>query len=622
MEIFDKIKEGLPPEADISDISFEGSEIVVYTKNKEFYTQNGMAVRRLVDELKKRIEVRPDLSMTMDIETASAKIKEIVPEDAKIRDIYFEPELGKVIIEAEKPGLVIGKGGETLRTIKSTIFWSPQVERAPILKSDIVSSVRKTLHSETKYRKEFLNKVGMRIHAPKKPGEQWIRLSALGGYREVGRSCGLVQTPESNILLDCGADVSSNQYPYFNAPEFDIAKLDAVVLSHAHLDHSGMVPFLYEQGYKGPLYTTAPTRDLMVMLCLDYIDVCQREGRFVPYTSKGIKEAVKHCITLDYGEVSDITPDVRLTLQNAGHLLGSALVHLHIGDGLYNILYTGDLRYEKSRVFEQASTDFARVETLIIESTYGGSSDVLPSRLDAEKSLLTKVGKVMQRGGKVLIPSFAVERAQELMVILQENNFDKPIYLDGMLWDAAAVYTVYPEFMSREIQRKTFHEGENPFLSPIFKRIASQKEREEVMNSKEPCVVIATSGMLIGGPAVEYLKAFAEDGKNGLLFVGYQGAGTLGNRIQKGWRELPVQTENGKTTTLKINMEVDTVDGLSGHSDRSKLINFIYKLHSRPERIVLCHLDPSKANDFAKTLHRMFKCEAIAPKVLDAIRLK
>ncbi len=622
MEIFEKIKAGLPPEADIADISFEGSEIVVYTKNKEFYTQNGAVVRKLVDELKKRIEVRPDLSITMDMESSMAKIKEIVPQDAKIKDIYFEPELGKVIIEAEKPGLVIGKGGETLRTIKSTVFWAPQVERAPILKSDIVSSVRKTLHSETKYRKEFLNKVGMRIHAPKKQGEQWIRLSALGGYREVGRSCGLIQTPESNILLDCGADVSANQYPYFNAPEFDIAKLDAVILSHAHLDHSGMVPFLYEQGYRGPLYTTAPTRDLMVMLCLDYIDVCQREGRFVPYTSKGIKEAVKHCITLDYGEVSDITPDVRLTLQNAGHLLGSALIHLHIGDGLYNILYTGDLRFEKSRVFEQASTDFARVETLIMESTYGGPTDILPSRIDAEKSLMTKVNKVMERGGKVLMPSFAVERSQELMVILQENNFSHPIYLDGMLWDAAAVYTVYPEFMSREIQRKTFHEGGNPFLSPIFKRIASQKEREEVMNSKDPAVVIATSGMLIGGPAVEYLKAFAEDPKNGLLFVGYQGAGTLGNRIQKGWRELPVQTDNGKSTTLKINMEVDTVEGLSGHSDRSKLINFVYKLRSRPERIVLCHLDPSKAGDFTKTLHRMFKCEVVAPKTLDALRLK
>lgn len=622
VEILEKIKSSLPSNADITDICFEGSEIVAYTKNPEFYIQNGDAVRKLVEEFKKRIEIRPDMSITTDMEKAEAKIKEIVPADANVKDIYFEPELGKVIIEAEKPGLVIGKGGETLRQIKSSIYWTPQIERAPIMKSDIVSSVRKMLHSETKYRKEFLNKVGLRIHSQKKEGEQWIRMSALGGFREVGRSCTLIQTPESNVLIDCGVEVSSNGFPYLNAPEFNINALDAVILSHAHLDHCGMIPSLYERGYEGPLYCTAPTRDLMVLLCLDYIDVCQREGRTISYTSKGVKEAVKHCIALEYDEVSDITPDVRLTLQNAGHLLGSSLVHLHIGEGLHNILYTCDMRYEKSRVFEPASTNFARVETLMLESTYGGEEDSLPSRIDAEKNIIASIDRVMERGGKVLIPSFAVERSQELMVILAENNFKYPVYLDGMLWDASAVYTVYPEFMSRDIQKKTFHKGENPFLSDMFKRVASQKEREEVMASPQPMVVIATSGMLIGGPSVEYLKNFAENPKNALLFVGYQSEGSLGKRIQKGWREIPMQSKEGKNNTLKINLEVLTVEGLSGHSDRNHLINYVYHLNTKPERIIVLHTENSKASDFTRALHKLFKVETLAPRDLEVVRLK
>ncbi|MEM5872146.1 MAG: MBL fold metallo-hydrolase RNA specificity domain-containing protein, partial [Candidatus Aenigmatarchaeota archaeon] len=347
-----------------------------------------------------------------------------------------------------------------------------------------------------------------------------------------------------------------------------------------------------------------------------------KEGKKVPYEKRSIEKVVKHTLTLEYGEVSDITHDIRLTLQPAGHLLGSSLVHLHIGDGLYNILYTGDLKFGPSRLFESAFTNFTRVETLIIESTYGGVNDIQPSRKEAEEKLIRVINETMEKRGKVLIPSFAVGRAQEIMCILANNGFQFPVYLDGMLWDATAIHTAYPEYLSKYLQKQIFHQSNNPFISDIFKRITAPKERADLIDSSEPCVVLATSGMLVGGPALEYLKAFAADKRNTLVFVGYQGEGSLGRRIQKGWREIPTTNENGKTKVINMEMEVETIEGLSGHSDRKQLLSFVNHLSSKPERIICNHGDGYTTLELSRDLHKYHKVETISPKNLDTIRLK
>jgi len=628
MSILKELQAKLPKDAQISEVKFEGSEIVIYTKNPDFFRNSEEVVRGIVKELKKRVEIRPDLTITMEPERTKKKIEEIVPTDAGIKAIYFEPELGKVVIEAQKPGLVIGKGGETFKKIKTETLWLPKIERAPAIDSKIVRAVRNLLHTEIPYRKTFLNRIGQRIAAQPIPEEkrkkEWIRMTALGGFRQVGRSCLLIQTPYSNIMLDCGVDVGSSgedAHPVLNVPELNLDRLDAVVVSHAHLDHCGYVPWLYENGYKGPLYCTAPTRDLMVLLCLDYIDVCQREGKDVFYTKKAIEKAVKHSIVLGYGEVSDITQDTRLTLQPSGHLLGSSLVHLHIGDGLHNILYTSDYRFGPSRLFDPAFTHFQRVETLITEATYGGSSDILPRRKDAEQKLLEVIKKTIEQKGKVLIPSFAVGRGQEVMVILANANLGVPVYIEGMIWDATAIHTAYPEYLSSYLQKSIFHYGKNPFVSDIFKRVVP-KERKDIIDSAEPAIIIATSGMLIGGPAVEYLKALAPDKRNTLMFVGYQGEGTLGRRIQKGWKEIPLPAAGGRRQALKIEMGVETAHGLTGHSGRNQLLNYVRRLPGRPERVVVNHGEPRKCIELARDIHKMYKADTLTPKNLETVRFR
>ena len=617
-DLFDKVKTGLPSEASISEIRFEGSEIVVYTKSREFFTGDASHVRELVGQLKKRIHLRPDPSITEEIETAEKKIRDIIPAEADIRDITFQPEFGIVNIEAIKPGLVIGKGGETLREIKASTFWAPVVRRAPVIKSDVVRTLRELIYKEAGFRKVWLDKVGKRIHSGWKPTE-WATLTALGAFREVGRSCLLVRTPESRVLLDCGVKPGSNEYPYLSLPEADITKLDAVVLSHTHMDHAGMIPFLYEMGCEAPLYCTMPTRDLMVLMCMDYIEIANREGRPAPYTTKGIKEAIKRCITLDWDQVTDITPDMRLTLLNDGHILGGSLIHLNIGDGLTNLLYTADLKFDRTAMFDPASTMFSRAETIITESTYGLPTDIQPRRWEAEAALVDIVKKTIARGGFCLIPSFAVERSQDVQVILARANLDVPVWLDGMIWDVSAINTAYPEFLGHELQRDVM-KGWNPFTLPMFKRVGSQEERKRILESGEPAVIISTSGMLTGGPAVWWLRQLAENKKNSLVFIGYQAEGTMGRKIAKGWKEVPME-ENGRTKGLPINLEVTTVDGLSGHSDYKQLLNFISRAHSRPQRILVNHGEASKCISFAQNASRIFKVDSFAPELLETIRL-
>jgi KH/beta-lactamase-domain protein len=618
MEIVEKIKEFLPKEK-ISRIEFEGSKIIVYTRDLEFFKLSEEIIRNLVSTIKKRVEIRVEKELLTKEEEARKRIIELTPKDAEIKDIVFEKERSIVNIYAKKIGYVIGKGGEIVKKIREETLWQPKIERAPLIDSKVVDGIRKMMHEEVDFRKEFLNRMGKKIFEQRDIDRKRIRLTFLGGAREVGRSCLLVETPKSKILIDAGIIAGSpNGYPILNVPEFNINEIDSIVVSHAHLDHIGFIPTIYEMGYDGPLYLTQPTLDLATLLWLDYIDVMQRSSFKPLFTIKGVKEAAKRAITLDYNEVTDISPDVKLTFYNAGHILGSAIVHLHVGEGWHNIVYALDQKFGRTNLLDPAFTSFQRVETLIIESTYGAKTDTMPSRKEVEEQFMQVVNKTMERGGICLIPSFSVERSQEVMAILVKHNFLYPIYLDGMIWDANGIFTAYPEYYGRKMMKEAIS-GKDPFLSPIFKRISSQSEREKAWNDR-PCIIISTSGMLTGGPILEHLKHLAEDEKSTLIFVGYQAEGTLGRKIQKGWREIPIE-ENGKTIPLKIRMEVYTADGLSAHSDRRQLLAYIGNLASKPKRILVVHGEEEKAVSLANTIQRIFKIESYAPRLLETLRI-
>ncbi len=619
-QIIDKI----PKSKQISNQSYEGANIILYTKSKDFFNNGIPLIRELVSEFKKRIELRLDPDSLKTEKKAEEIVRELVPKSANITQILFEPARSVMIIDAQNPNDVIGQRGALIKKIKEETLWSPTVRRDSIIPSKITNLIRRVLHEDSKERRKFLNKVGERIYEFKRAredSEMWCRISFLGAAQQVGRSAFLLQTPESNILIDCGinpAATDSSTYPRINVPEFDLAELDAVVISHAHLDHCGFLPYIFKYGYNGPIYCTAPTRDIMAISQLDYSNIAAGQGNKI-YSSKEVKQAVKNTIAMEYGVVTDITPDIRLTLYNAGHILGSAMCHFNIGDGFHNLLYSGDYKVVNTKLFDGAHYIYPRVETFITEATYGDPERISPDRDVSEKEFKSHALEVIKRKGKLLVPVLGVGRAQEIMVLISELFKEKkikdvPVYVDGMVWDITAVHTAYPEFLGNELKEQ-INSGKNPFLSDIFKRVGSGKERQLVIDGGS-AIIIATSGMLVGGPSVQYLKKLHDDPKNSIAFVVYQFYNSPGDRMQKGERQIVFDGEQ-----LNVKMEVSTFS-LSGHADFKELMDYMQKLKPRPRKVFTVHGEKSRTISLARHIHKRFRIETISPKPIDSLRLR
>lgn len=1126
----------MPKEAEITRIEFEGPRLAIYVKNVVLLLEQSYVVTDIVNLLHKRVVIRSDPSIRLGEAEAERIIKGIMPEEAQVTAINFDPTLGEVIIEAKKPGLAIGKDGSTLQEVIKTTSWRPRVLRAPPLPSKIVASTRHILHSESEERSRILRDTGERIFRPKLARTGSVFLTGLGSFHEVGRSSMLVQTDESCVLLDCGINAGASDpayaYPRMDAEVFDLDRLDAVILSHAHLDHCGAIPFLYKYGYDGPVYCSEPTAVLMTLLQLDYLDVFGARGAHAPYDQKDVRETVLHTIPLKYGVVTDVAPDIKLTLHNAGHILGSAIVHLHIGEGLHNLVYsadwstpitvvdpsgqvriarigelidglmqnhkmcssfvesvpnlegwktfafdpltfevkavpitsflrhpisedlfeirtstgrtvrvtgshsvfiakdgrvapvsvrqlrrgdwlvgaacvpgvdspkpwidlderefrvfvndrarlsellnqhldaivrkfpgkdgeimrwvrehytrgayrteiakkyhvkasrvrsvfkelgiadsprlkaclpqhleitpgfarflgyfaaegsvqgntivitndseevredclrtiqplfdcaytqdegeirfhsrslknllaklgslgtaytkrvptmilsspekifreflrgyfvgdgtlrvrskgcsisatsknqllledvaflllrigipvtfeynrvnamysitiygvellehflekveirewsraliavspkrrkspfsnrtpldaltpqlqahilktayryaksigrehmqtllqfgqesdaaithapfiydevksirrveptrpnvydlsvdgyenflggfgfvflhnTGDFKFGRTQLLEPASYIFPRVETLIMESTYGAPDDMMPEREAVEMRLAQIVNETAEKGGKVLIPTPAVGRSQEIMLVLDRYMKagvikELPVYIEGMISEATAIHTAYPEYLVREIRDQILHKDINPFQSDYFTIVNHPSEREQIV-AGGPAVIMATSGMLEGGPAIDYFRQLASDERNTLMFVSYQVEGTLGNRLKSGTREVSLMGRNGKLEAIKVNMRIDSVEGFSGHSDRGQLLAFLKKISPKPNRVIVNHGERRKSDLFAHTVSRIFRVRTMTPDVLETVRLK
>ena len=382
---------------------------------------------------------------------------------------------------------------------------------------------------------------------------------------------------------------------------------------------------LYKYGYEGPIYMTQPTRDLSIMLQNDFIKVAHAEGHKSPYDSKHIREELKRTVVLKYNETTDITPDVRLTFYNAGHILGSSSVHLHIGEGLYNVVLSGDVKFEKTWLFNMANNKFPRVETFMTESTYAGRNDYHKARKDASEVLVSIIKRTFEKGGSVLIPVFAVGRSQEVMMVLEEavstgQIEEMPVYLDGMIMEATAIHAAYPEYLNRTLRERIMEKRENPFMHKIFRKVETREQRLDICDSTESKVVLATSGMMNGGPVMEYFKSWVLSPKHSLVFVGYQAEGTMGRKIQRGSSEIML-SDGGKQTRYEINMNVETAEGFSGHSDKKQLMGYISTMAPKPNRIIVNHGESESAQDFAKQLRQKFGVEAYALKNLETIRL-
>jgi KH/beta-lactamase-domain protein len=606
------ILQSLPQEASLTKIEYEGPCIALYSKNPGYLLQNNQLVLNMVNTIKKRIVIRTDESIRLSQDESSKVIADTIPMEAVVNGTFFDAVLGEAVIFAKKPWLILREGKDLDLTEK--IGWKVRVRKAPQNMLPI-ETLYKTLAEKASQRIKFYREVGDKIFRPKLSDQAEASLLTLGGFAEIGRSCMLLATRESKIILDCGLNVSAKD-PLAATPRFDIAgismeDIDAVVLSHAHLDHTGFTPALFKYGYRGPVYCTEPTLLLMSMLQREYLQHC---GGDTFFSQQDIDSAVTHTVTLMHGVVTDISPDVKLVLSNSGHIIGSTSVHLHIGNGEHNLVYTGDMKFGKTLTLENASWNFPRVETMIIESTYGGKEDIMCSREDAEVHLATAIESTVAAGGHVLMPVPAVGISQDLILLLdrftKSGRLKTKVLLEKTISEATAVYEAYPEYLSKELGNDVL-ESETSQFGPQFSVVES-----DTLKPSEPAIVLAPSSMLVGGPSVDYLKQIANDPRNTLIMLSYQSLDTPGRAILDGARQITIKGES-----VKVECQVQRIDGLGNHSDYNQLMAYVMRLRPKLRRVLVNHGERSKAQNLASMINKHFRIQTQHPLVQEAIKL-
>ena len=625
------ILKSIPKEANVTRIDYEGPRIALYTKTPKFLMENNTLIASLVNEIKKRIVVRTDESIRKNVDDAKKILSENVPKEASLQGVFFDTTTGEVSIEVKRPWLCQRNVEEFNHAeMAEKTGWKIRVRKSTTKPSNTIQSINYQLKISAAERAKHLKQVGEQIFRPRLVQKSEVSLLTLGGFGQVGRSCMLMTTPDSKILIDCGVNPGarnpSEAFPRLDWANITLDELDAVVIGHAHFDHTGFLPVLLKYGYKGPIYCTEPTLPMMNLIQLDSIKVAAAQGKLPLYSERDVFQVMRQATTLRYGTVTDISPDVKLVLSNAGHILGSATCHFHIGNGDHNFVYSGDIKYGKSMLLESAYTNYPRVETLLIESTYGAKEDIQPSRQEVETAFIASVNSVLKEGGKVLIPIPAVGRAQELMMVIDQymksgQLTEAPVFMEGMIQEATAIHEAYPEYLARELRQKILETDDNPFDSEYFTNIEHSNSREEPLREESPCIIIATSGMLEGGPVIEYLRNVAPDKKNKILFVSYQVNGTLGRRVMDGARQVSLLAKDGKVEVVSINCGIERLEGFSGHSDYNQLMSFVQRLRPKLRRVLVNHGERRKSENLSMSIRRMYRVSTHYPQIQEAIKL-
>lgn len=422
-------------------------------------------------------------------------------------------------------------------------------------------------------------------------------LNFYGATQEVGRSCIVLEDRHKALMLDCGIKLGEKiGYPLL--ADNDLKKIHHIIISHAHLDHSGYLPHIYAKRFSPAIWTVKPTRDLMGVLLADY----HRLQRRPVFRQKDVNNVLQKTRMIEYQQPAKAA--FPFSLHNAGHILGSAMIRVDAQGG---IVYTGDICMRSGRILDGAEKGL-RAKTLITETTYGGKNDILPSYKSSGQKLIKSINKTLNEGGHVLIPSFAVGRAQEVLLLLDDyirgGALGKTkIFIEGMINKAMRIYRHNAYYANDDIKKRILMSEDDPFKSPFFNHSRS-KDRKDVL--KEPCIIVSTSGMLSGGPALFYLEKFASNPKNKLIFVGYQAEGTLGRKIMNGERKIKLNNKD-----IELRLKIEDIR-LSAHADFNELQQFAHSIKGL-KRIFLIH---GEKTDLGRALER--KYEVITPKLGDS----
>lgn len=439
-----------------------------------------------------------------------------------------------------------------------------------------------------------------------------MKLHFLGAAEEVGRSGFLVEVNGARFVLDYGIKLLRGEADSFpeevetskleikksKYPSRVEGKIDGVIVSHAHLDHSGSVPEIFKD-HKAMVYMTPPTIDLCRLLWFDTVKIAEKEGEQPRFSKQDISETTRYTIPLPFNKEIPLSNACNVNLFDAGHILGGALIKLSCGKK--NLLYTGDFKNIKTRLHRGANTDVGKVDYLITESTYCYTEH--PPRDLIEKEFVENVTSVLDNGGNVLCPAFAIGRSQELVDLLVEHNIEAPIYLDGMGQAAARIFFNYPEYFRDFATLKR----------SLDKAVWIKKKSMRKQALKEPSVIITTAGMMSGGPVMHYMPLIYNNPDSAVFLTGYQVEGTPGHTLLHTGK-FPLE-EKG---TVDVKAKVKKFD-LSAHIDRPNLIKVFKKWN--PEKIFLVHGEKKSMPEFKEFIEREHGFKAFIPKKDESVSL-
>lgn len=434
-----------------------------------------------------------------------------------------------------------------------------------------------------------------------------MKISFHGACREVTGSCILIESGETKFLVDCGMfqglDSHSKNFESFG---FDPKSIDFVLLTHSHLDHSGRLPKLYKDGFRGRVYSTAPTKDLTQLILLDAAHIAEEEELVPLYTEKDVYPLMNFFSILEYGKEKKINEDVRVVARDAGHILGSAVYEVWIMDNGKGkkMVFSGDLGNPPANIIRDPEI-ISGADILVIESTYG---DRLHESKDKGKEFLKqKILETISKKGVLIMPILAVERVQEIIYDLNTWIENKqiplvPIFLDSPLAiKATAVYEDYIDFYDEE-SKKLVESGDDLFDFDGLYFTRSQEDSSKIDNVKPPKIIMAGSGMFEGGRINHYLKKYLGGSNNSILIVSYQPEESLGKKMMNGLRFVELDGEK-----IEVRASISSILSFSSHADQEQLISWVEKISNpRPKRIFIAHGEEDASNSLSVILRKNF----------------
>jgi predicted metal-dependent RNase len=604
----------LPSDSGVTKIEYEGPYIGLYTRTPKFLLENQPLVSQLVSSIKKRIVIRTDPSIRSSERSTRQILESIASSDVSLSEVFFDPALGEVTVFVDDFQSLIKLSQIDIELTQKT-GWKMIFRRRP-RSFKIYKNINDTLYQRSSERIQFYKRIGERIFRSKLGGTAEANIVCLGGFNEIGRSSILLLTHESKVILDFGLkdyeDGNLNSMPRIDISGVNIDEIDGVVISHAHLGHSGALPLLYKYGYDGPVYCTEPTLPLMTILQKWYLVSAKKSAN---YSMNDINEVIVHTIPVNQGSVTDISPDLRLMLTNSGHVLGSSSMHVHIGNGDHNLVYTSDFKFGKTVTLENCVWNFPRAETLIVESTHGSREDSFPPREDAEINLITSINSTLALGGKILIPVPALGLSQELCIslgMLSAIGKINPagILVEDRILDILDFYEVYTEYLSKFLKQRIQNGEKNALFTDSLVPLTKMKD------NWDNYIVLATPSDLSGGKSTSILKEICTDPINKIMLVSNVSPFSLAYVIGSGRREIQI----GKKI-LEIKCTVDTINGFTNHSDYNQILAYISRLKPKLRKVITSHGYSNKCHVLATNVNKIFKIPTQHPSVQESIRL-